>query len=390
MAINLNNLHPDDVLFFNEVVAAMRRVAKQYELPLRSISPATMPAKGMQNFLGRCFGTGDIELVMRATVDGQFCDEGRTPADVWRTAAHELAHLKHMNHGPQFEELFAELRIALEHQQEDHKAKVIDRLVKMQAARDGEAALNNTAAAEAFAAAINRMLIEHELNPSDLDYARATDKDPVIELFVDLQKYGIDKSKSRVAWQESLARTVAKAHLCSFLLRPGSNSIWFVGTTSHAQVAEYVYGTLVPAVEKMSIAERLQHNRQVEQEAKASGDTNWRQRIHGFREAWLDAFIERITERFDEARKAAVKQAAADVPGAESQALMRLDGQLVKVRKYIDDKFAGRGGRRRVSALSTGKSTHAEGRAWGKAAADRMPIGRKGVTGGKGPKGLLN
>jgi hypothetical protein len=385
----LINLHPDDLLFFNEVAAAMRRVAKQYELPLRSIKAAHMPAKGMQDFLGRCFGTGDIELVMRATVDGEFCDEGRTPADVWRTAAHELAHLKHMNHGPQFEELHAELLIALGHQQVDHRAKTIDKLVKMQASRDSERALGNTAAAEAFAAAVNRMLIEHELDPSDLDYARANDKDPVIELFVDKVKYGIDKSKARVAWQESLARTVAKAHLCSFLLRPGTNDIWFVGTQSHAQVAEYVYGTLVPAVETMSIAERLKHNREVEAEAKASGDTEWRKRIHGFREGWLDAFIERINERFNEARLAAVKEAAADVPGAASTALIRLDGQLVKVRKYIDDKFAGRGGRRRVSSLSTGRSTHSEGRAWGKAAADRMPIGRRGVTGGKGVKGLL-
>src|SRR6185295_12138087 len=303
------NLHPDDLLFYNEVVAAMRRVARQYELPLREVVPAHMPAKGMQNFLGRCHSTGLVELVMRATVDGEFCDEPRSPEDVWRTAALELAHLKHMNHGPQFEELFAELRIAMDHQQEDHKAKVISKQVKMQQARDGEQALGNTAAAEAFAAAINRMLIEHELNPSDLDYARATDNDPVIELTVNKLKYGIDKSKARVAWQESLARTVAKAHLCSFLIRPGTNDIIFVGTTSHAQVAEYVYGTLVPAVETMSIAERLKHNREVEAEAKRNGDTGWRQRIHGFREAWLDAFIERITERFDEARKAAVKEA---------------------------------------------------------------------------------
>lgn len=378
------NLHPDDVLFFYEVRDAMRKVAKRYELPLRSIEPATMPQNGMVDFLGLCSSTGDIKLVMRATVDGAFCDEPRTPADVWRTAAHELAHLRYMKHDESFHTLFLELMRAIDNQQIDYREKMIAKLVKMQASRDGEAAIGNTAAAEAFAAAINRMLVEHELNPSDLDYARASDNDPIIELHVDLSKYKIDKKKTRIAWQESLARTVAKAHLCTFLIRQGSNDIWFVGTKSHATVAEYVFGTLVPAASRMSYIEyrRFRHS------VKPINGKYSRPETHGFIEAWLDAFIGRITERFDEARKAAVAEAVVDVPGAESQALIRLDGALVKVRKYIDDKFAARR-RSGAYALSTGRSSNAEGRARGRAAADSMVIGRRGVTAGNSPRGLL-
>jgi hypothetical protein len=45
---------------------------------------------------------------------------------------------------------------------------------------------------------------------------------------------------------------------------------------------------------------------------------NWKG-VNGFREAWLDAFIKRIAERFDDARKAAVAEAVVDLPSAASR-----------------------------------------------------------------------
>ncbi len=60
----IGNLHPDDLLFFNEVAAAMRVIAKRYDLPLRKITAASMPQSGMADFMGRCYSSGDIELVM--------------------------------------------------------------------------------------------------------------------------------------------------------------------------------------------------------------------------------------------------------------------------------------------------------------------------------------
>jgi hypothetical protein len=373
------NLHPDDLLFFNEVAAAMRRVAARYELPLRTVSAFPMPASGMAGCKGDCATwSGDIRLVMRCTVDGVFCDEPRTPSEVWETAAHELSHLRHPNHGAAFQSFRLELSQALKNQQEDHKEKVLARLVKMQASRDGEAVLGNSEAAEAFAAAINRMLLEHELSPSDIDYARATDKDPVIEIQAKLLTYGIDVKKQRIAWQESLARIVAKAHLCTFLIRRGSNEIFFVGTKSHATVAEYAYGTLVPAAEKMSTKAKYAYGHEC-----FKRDGHWKG-VNGFREAWLAAFIDRIGERFEEARRAAV----ATAPEGSSVALMRLDGALIKARKYTDDKFQGRRG---VSALNSMRvNSNLEGGRRGRAAADAMTIGRRGVSGASDRKRIGN
>lgn len=376
-AADTKHLHPDDVLFFHEVAGAMRRVAKDYQLPLRSISPLSMPETGMADRLGDCASSGDIRLVMRATLDGVWCEHPRTPDDVWRTAAHELTHLKHFNHGDAFWAFHHELLRAIENQQTDHREKVIARLVKMQASRDGEAKLGNSAAAEAFAEAINRMLLDHELSPSDLDYARATDNDPVIELSVNRGNYKIEEKQTRVAWQESLARIVAKAHLCTFLIRPGSNSITFVGTKSHATVAEYVYGTLVPVAVQLGLREYRTFRYEC---VKRDGH---KRAANGFKEAWLSAFLSRIEERFTEARHAAVTAA----PEGTSVALVRLNGALRKVDQYIDDKFKRRSGAQPLNRL---RVRNAEGAARGRAAADRMTIGRRGVTSGSGaPPKLL-
>lgn len=374
MNITMTDLHPDDVLFFHEVAAAMRRVAKAYGLPLRGVSPLSMPETGMIDRKGDCSGAGDIRLVMRCTVDGQWCAAPRTPADVWNTAAHELAHLRFMNHGDSFKVFFLEMQEAIHNQQEDHQQKILNKLIKLQAAREGEAALGNSAAAEAFAGMINKMLHEHELSPSDIDYARATDKDPVIEVRVNLGTYKIKSKRQRSAWQESLARIVANAHLCKYLITTGSNQIYFVGTKSHAMVAEYAYGTLVPLAEKMSKVEMYRYGAEV-----FKRDGNWAAK-NGFRQAWLSAFIERISERFKEARSAAV----AESPVGASTALIRLSGALRKAEKYVDDKFKSKRG---VSALNLPHGGHAEARQRGRAAADAMTLGR--AVGGAPTRGLL-
>lgn len=384
MTITTSNLHPADQPLFLRVASAMRAVAKRYELPLQSIAPhpdgdyRTSP-------LGDCSSTGYIRLVMRGRLaDGTWDADARREEDVWGTAAHELAHLRHMNHGVAFHDFEMEMRTALSNQQRDHREKVIERLVKMQAQRDSEHKLGNIEAAETFAAAINKMLIEHELNPTDLDYARTADDDPVVEIKVDFKLYKIDEKKSRIAWQESLARLVAKAHLCKFLIRTGSNQIWFVGTRSHATVAEYVYGTLVPVVATMAQRDcwraraeaYRQHGERVEGRCiQLTREVS--EQLRGFQAAWLEAFLTRISERFDEARRQAVETATADGVTTSSTALVRLNGALVKAQAYIDNRFQTK--RRYANPLAQVTGSNSLGKQMGRAAADKLNIGRRGI-----------
>jgi hypothetical protein len=247
--------------------------------------------------------------------------------------------------------------------------KLLDRLVKIRALADSEATLGNTAAAESFARMINKMLLDHELSHQDIDGRAAKDFDPIIEMMVSNRTYHIKEKKQRVAWQENLARIVADAHLCKFLITPGSNTIWFVGTKSHAMVAEYAYGTLVPAVETLATKARARYASEVYRR-----DGHWKA-LNGFKEAWIKAFIERITERFREAREQAVAQST---EGA-STALVRLNGALVKVQTYVEDKFKGK--KSNASALMRLQSRNAEGSRRGREAANQIALGRRGVTG---------
>ena len=119
-------LHPDDILLFTEIAGVMRRVAKHYDLPLRQIEAFPMPTAGMANRLGECDSTGTIRLVLRATVNGQFVDAPCTPEDVWRTAAHELAHLRYMDHGLEFQTFELEMWQAVSNFRIDRRQRVID------------------------------------------------------------------------------------------------------------------------------------------------------------------------------------------------------------------------------------------------------------------------
>ena len=367
------NIHPDDILFFTEVSRVMRIVAKNYDLPLRNITGLAMPKSGMADRMGECTHTGDIRLVLRCTVDGQWCEEPMSPGEVWNTAAHELAHLRHFNHGTEFWNFVEELLTAVENQQTDHKQKIINKLLKLQKSRQGEAELGNEAAAEAFASAINRMMIEYELNPTDLDYARATDNDPIVQITAQNEFYGIEKSKVRVAWQESLAAGVANAHLCKILISPGSNRIFFLGTKSHATVAEYVYGTMVPFIAKQSKKAEIAYWHET---GCGRGANN---KALGYRSAWIDAFIKRIWERFREARDLAVAESAAKMGTSSETGLMRLGGALAKVQKYIDDRFKN-AAKSSAGALNARSRNHSAGREAGRAAADNVVLGQRGVN----------
>jgi hypothetical protein len=247
-----------------------------------------------------------------------------------------------------------------------HK-EVLKRLAKLQASAEGEAAVGNATAAQAFAALINKMMLDYELSESDLEYAKTLDDDPIIEFPVNLGTYKIRIQRTRIAWQEQLASIVAKANMCTFLIRTKSNSIWFVGTQSHVTVAEYTYGTLVPIIDKLSDQEYYAFLAKCQREGRS-----WM--AHGYRPAWLNSFMQRIEERFFEARKAAV----AEAPN-QSTALMRINTALVKAQGYIDIKYKGK-----TSAAVNGKRDYnAAGRADGRAAANRIPLDRRGVDGGK-------
>jgi hypothetical protein len=88
--------------------------------------------------------------------------------------------------------------------------------------------------------------------------------------------------------------------------------------------------------------------------------------------------VVRLWERFDEVRKEALAAQVRDRGISNEVGLMRLEGAVVKVRKYIDDKFSGRKGG--AGTLNYRFRNHAEGREAGRAAADSVNLGKRGIN----------
>lgn len=370
-------IHPDDVLLFSQVAAAMREVARRYGLPLGKIVHRPVQKYRGRDTLGLChLATGDIEIVIRIKENGRWTDGRLSTEEIWDTAAHELAHLRHGQHHEPFWQLCDELKHAMTTEKKDDKDKLIDRVIKLQRSAEGEAAMGNAEAAQAFAAMVNKYLVDNELAMSDVERKV---EDPVIEKMVDMSRFGIKYSKARVGWQESLARIVARANLCTFLLRPGTNEIWFVGTKSHVDVAEYMFGTLTPAISVMSDKEAYFYKLKCNREKRP-------QEAKGFREAWQRSFLRRLEERLEQAKDEAIAQAQRTGGMEKSTAMVLLNSALMKVHAHIDAKFKGKKG---AGRLNQRYSFNAAGERAGREAADRLEIGRKGVGTGDTVKGVL-
>lgn len=241
--------------------------------------------------------------------------------------------------------------------------KILDKLAKLKAMRDSEAAIGNQAAADAFAGMINTLLLKHELSEVDIPLRKDAPEEPIVEHLVDPRLHGIKFSNSRVGWQEALAAIVADAHLCKILVTSGTNYVTFVGTRQHVAVAEYAYVVLVNAAVKMS---------------KEARDAYWRENRKrddfesgNFRAAWLSGFISRIRERFAEARRREVASVAN--PGT---AMIHLSKALVRAEAYIKERY-----KTKAAGIGVGRGCD-EGRIAGRRAADAMAIGQRGMTGG--------
>ena len=100
--------HADDLRLYTRLAACAFEVARGRKLPLTGVSLDSTGRRphshdGHQHCTGWCdVHTGHITLVLRFKgADGEWLGP-RPEADVWKTLAHELAHLEVLKHNPRF------------------------------------------------------------------------------------------------------------------------------------------------------------------------------------------------------------------------------------------------------------------------------------------------
>jgi hypothetical protein len=172
--------------------------------------------------------------------------------------------------------------------------RILTLIRKLQAKAVGAEKIGSIAEAEAFAAKVQELLIQHKLEMSDVELDKQDNEDPIAVTFVDQQAFGIGFKRVRVGWQEQLAYVIAKANFCGSLVHPKSNFIWFVGREADREVATFVYGRLVPQMKYQSDWDYGQHFRQAIREGSDVTE------LRGFKASWLAGAIAAIKQRLDQ------------------------------------------------------------------------------------------
>jgi hypothetical protein len=249
------------------------------------------------------------------------------------------------------------------------KENVIEKLKKIKAMADGAAAIGSEEEAQAFAEKLQKMLFEHKLEMTDLEFEQFEKEQPVTTHRINYEQYPeIRLRGTRVEWIETLASIVARAHFCRILVHPHSSRITLVGRKDDVEVCEYMLITLQRAVEKISKTAVYQYMLECK-----------RTRIpmeHGFRETFILSFIDRLMKRFDEERR---------VRTSDCMALVRVNNADAAVAAYMKGIRT-----KSASRLSNRVTWNSEGHRRGREAADAVNLRANAVKAGNiGPNKLI-
>lgn len=311
--------------------------------------------------------------------------------------------------------------------EDQERAKIIDRVLKLKNQAE-DAAGTTEHEAQAFAAAMQRMMVQHKIHEDELRLAGElkTAPEPVIENWF-RGKVCNDPSRpegayhaNRIEWIEELASTVAHAHYCKIMVGTGSSkllkmyeedfaaglcaeaklqmwcsSVCFVGRKSDAEAALAAFvmmqGFMVAIGRKAYFEAYGKHLR---------GEAPWQR---GFYRSWMLGFSARLRERYEEELgriEVEMNQVESGRTGqallggeapelaAASSALMRISKDaLDAVDEYFDLKRSkGQlGTARRVGQGVSNSGAYDKGRD----AADKIKL-RPDAQIGSGSKGLLS
>lgn len=248
---------------------------------------------------------------------------------------------------------------------------VLAKIAKLHAMAVGAAQIGNQAEAAAFGAKVQELLIAHELEMTDVEYASRADNDPFEKSTLDPENEGIAPSRRRVAWQERLASAISRAFFCQLMVIPGSNRLIFIGRRSHRSMAVYVYSRLVRDIERLQKEERQKLYVSSGYDSEA---------VAGFNASFRNAFVSTVAQRLAAADRERENQMRAEGSGT---ALVRLNNAREDVAVWMKANVKTGGS---ASGLSGHRGYNAAGQRAGAAHGSRADLGANGVTTGSSGK----
>jgi hypothetical protein len=250
----------------------------------------------------------------------------------------------------------------------DPHDKLLNKLAGLKRMAEGAAAIGSEAEAQAFADMLQKLLLDHDLQMSDIEFADLA-KEGFDREYVNFSKHGIKSKKTRTAWMEKLASMICRANFCRIVVIANSSNIWIVGRREHRAVAEYMVVTLTRALHDIS---KKEYARFYHECIKRDGHPT---QARGFKDAFITGFLYRLFQRLEERKTAA--------GATSSTALMRLNHE----DSAVDQEMARRRALNKDEVESTHKGrglrlnepTNAVGLQRGVEAADGIDLGGKAI-----------
>ena len=248
--------------------------------------------------------------------------------------------------------------------------KVLNKLNKLlQHAKSAED-LNSPHEAKAFMGKVNELLMRHKLDLAQVKMHDEENLDSSIksERF-DSFEAGFGSMK-RVAWQQRLSSTIARAHGCRILVCAGYNDVWFVGRERDRQISSYVFGTVTRAVIKYA-------NKEYDRLYNKAYEVGNQHQMRGWKASFFRCFVTEVSNRYYEEEKAMEKEV-----GAETFALV-ITNQIVAVNKHVDEISTGR-----VEGMNGQRSGNSHGYDSGKQYGKSVNLSGTGITSNSSTKQL--
>jgi hypothetical protein len=252
--------------------------------------------------------------------------------------------------------------------------KLLDKLAAMKRHADSCAAIGNEAEAQAFVDRLQQMLLDHDLQMSDLEFDEMDRDQPIDQVWLNYTAHGIPNKKTRTEWMERLASMIARANFCRIIVVSKTSNVWLVGRPEHRAVAEYMIVTLTRAVIDISKKAHMQYVWEV---YKRDRNTH---AARGFKESFVTGFLFRLFQRLEERKSAA---------GSSTETgLMRInredaavEAEMAKKRETKETKKA--------HGLRLADPSNREGVKRGKAAAENVNLDGRAVGTSVGRKELV-
>lgn len=168
----------------------------------------------------------------------------------------------------------------------EEKEQLFDRILKLHRKAVSAKEIGSEAEAATFAEHVQRLLIKHDLEMSEVEFEAERVKDPI--------KFHFTKGrgkKRRILWTEVLAKGCAEAHFCTCIALNGSDSIMIIGRGQHRAVADFMIHTLIRLGEQLADKAYTKFF----YECQALGDVK---AARGYRNGFLAGYAVRISQRY--------------------------------------------------------------------------------------------